>query len=118
MDETLIMSDELEDRLGYLRDDEVDSAPTECMAHVLDLDTSFRILGWNSNVESWDTQSYSVTIELDQSKLHRFFDSADVLQVKILNQRYAITRTDAKFENGVWTARLYLDRMNEPEGDI
>jgi hypothetical protein len=118
MDETLIMSDELEDRLGYLRDDEVESASAECMANVLDLDTSFRILGWNSNQESWDTQSYSVTIELDQSKLRHFFDTADVLQVKIFEQRYAVTRTDAKLENGVWTARLYLDRMNEPEGDI
>ena len=116
--ETLLMSHELEEQLGYLRDDEADAVSPECMAYVLDLNTSFRILGWDSNAETQETHSYAVTIELNQPQLHHFFDSGPILRVKIFDCCYAIARTDAKVESGDWTAKLYLDRLNQLEGDI
>jgi hypothetical protein len=104
MDETLIMSDELEERLGYLRDDP-DRATVAKAGHptilVSNLGISFRILGW-------DTQKKNVTIAVSEFYLHNFLFDRTSIRGTMFDHDFAVTDTVAIYEEDAWKITLSL----------
>lgn len=112
--EAFLVSDELESRLSHLTQDDAHEYP-ECTVMLSEGSKEFSILGWDSSSRSLLATQISVLIKIERSDLRCFFDQPEPVPVEMFGRNFEVVRTDATLERGVWTARLYLDRL---DGDI
>ncbi len=101
--ETLLMSDELEEHLGYLRDGPAE-VNAECTVQIQGQPVSFRVLGW-------DTQRKNVTIEVTDSYLRCFFNCKTLFRMMLFDYEFVIEDTQAIREDNIWKVTLILEHM-------
>lgn len=105
--ETLLVSDELEDRFSYTEKIDTEHQKTAlCSVVIPSISMSFDIVGW-------DTGEDFVDVEVPQRHLQRFFDYDMALPAKAFGHSFLIKSTNVKFANGGWVARMFIDEVRK-----
>ena len=97
-DSTLLMSDELEARVGNLLADPTGSGPS---LSIPSLFAKFDVVGW-------DTNENSISIHVPPRYLSEFFMGLP-LHGLVCDTAVIVSHTSAERNEGMWTVRLFLN---------